>query len=99
MINRESIKNKFESINEAINSTNSTYGEKIANQLTGRVQDVINQFFEDFKEKSSKSFSNYWAEQKKVEDRFGKRKEIKVKSDMKKDKIAPKFISEYKNKK
>ena len=99
MIDKELIKNKFESINNEIDSINDTYGEEVSVQLIERVEDTINQFLDDFKEKSSKSFCCYWDEQKKNKDRFDRNKGIKVNSDMKKDEITPKFISEYKNKK
>ena len=96
MIDKESISNKFDSLNNEINSIKNTCGEKIANQLLDRVEVVLIQFLDDFKKESLISFSIYWDKQKKIEGRFKNKKIIESNTEIEKDKIIPKFISEYK---
>ncbi|MAV63896.1 MAG: hypothetical protein CMG00_01750 [Candidatus Marinimicrobia bacterium] len=99
MIDKNIINDKFEPINDSISSIADTYGDEIVNQLIIRLELTLNQFLDDFKINSSKSFAAYWEHQDNASTRFYKKQDLEdTNKELNKNKgeIIPKFISNYK---
>ena len=96
MIDLDKIDKIMKPLNERINDIKKRFGDEVLEDLLDRIEISLDTFLNDFKEISSKSFSNYWNDQKKIKN---ERKNIEKTLDNNNalDENIPKFISDYKN--
>ena len=95
MIEEKTIKDKLKPLNDKIVETYNIYGESLGEQLTNRISVSLNQFFNDFKNISSKSFDLYWHKIQQLNSDLSTKKIEK--EDLKKENV-PKFISKFNKK-
>ena len=96
MIDNKKIEDKLKPLNDKIKEINVVYGDDLTHQLLDRIEISLEQFFTDFKRKSSLSFSSYWKQIVKVDSKMVDKKIIR-KSHEKKENM-PKFIAEFEKK-
>ena len=78
MIEEKIIQKKLKPLNEKINEIQTVYGESLTKELIDRITLSINQFFNDFKNISSKSFNIYWKKIKDIDSQIDNKKITKV---------------------
>jgi len=93
MIDLDKINEKFKPVNDRILSIDEKFGNELTNELLERIEITLNQFFNEFKEQSSKSFNSYWEKQEYLKKENNKNEFIEETENV------PKFISDYKNRK
>ena len=95
MIEKKAIKDKLKPLNDRIVEVYNIYGESLGGQLTNRISIVLDQFFNDFKNVSSKSFDLYWHRVQQLNLDLSANKTEK--ENLKKENV-PKFISKFNKK-
>lgn len=97
MINNDSKNTKLHLLIDKIKSIDSKYGYELCQVLLSRVEIKTNQFFEDFEQRSKKSFNLYWDKISELNNRFDV-SEFSEKNVNVNEKIIPKFIEEFEKK-
>ena len=95
MIEKKAIKDKLKPLSDRIVEVYNIYGESLGEQLTNRISISLDQFFNDFKNISSKSFDLYWHRVQQLSSDLSPKKIEK--EDLKKENV-PKFISKFNKK-
>ena len=95
MIKEKAIDDKLKSLNEKIDKVYDVFGKNLGDELVVRISVSLDQFFTDFKNKSSVSFESYWDRITKINsDLSGK----SIAEEDLNDENIPKFIDEFNKK-
>ena len=97
MINNDSKNTKLHLLIDKIKNIDSKYGCELCQVLLSRIEIKTNQFFEDFEQRSKKSFNLYWDKISELNNRFDV-SELSEKNVNVNEKIIPKFIEEFEKK-
>ena len=97
MINNDSKNTKLHLLIDKIKNIDSKYGCELCQVLLSRIEIKTNQFFEDFEQRSKKSFNLYWDKISELNNRIDV-SELSEKNVNVNEKIIPKFIEEFEKK-
>ena len=95
MIKEKAIAEKLKSLNEKIDKVYDVFGKNLGDELVARISVSLDQFFADFKNKSSASFESYWNRITKINSELSS--ESMTEEDLN-DENIPKFIDEFNKK-
>ena len=95
MIKEKAIAEKLKSLNEKIDKVYDVFGKNLGDELVARISVRLDQFFADFKNKSSVSFESYWNRITKINSELSSK--TMTEEDLN-DGNIPKFIDEFNKK-